>query len=367
MVGLSSRRVAAILERCHGEIAAAWVERVLSLGDMRYGRRSRRELEEWSRQDLRALIRKLEHGSSRELDDHVRRVVTVRRKLGFRIDEIVEGLLLLMEVAVLHLAASYPPGGPESRAALCQVEECFRHLVARAAAIYADAMRSSVERLTVLEERQKLARDLHDAVTQAIYGVSLYTEAAARQLAAGDDVSAAESLIEARDTSLQALREMRLLLFELRPPDLVRVGLPCVLRERLSAVEARGGIRADLRCTGPRRLEPRVEDGLHRIAQEALNNVLKHAMAQQVRVDLHQVGDRIVLEIADDGRGFDIASAEARGGLGLRNIRERGHELDGSVTVHSRLGEGTRVRAEVPAVGFPAMSTQTPQKGADEE
>ncbi|MGD2179062.1 MAG: GAF domain-containing protein, partial [Anaerolineae bacterium] len=171
-------------------------------------------------------------------------------------------------------------------------------------------------RLAVVQERQRLARELHDSVTQALYGTTLYAEAATRQLATGQVELVSEHLRELRDTAQEALREMRLLIFELRPSILDSEGLTNALRARLEAVEERAGLEVELHLEEEMVLPTAVEEGLYRIAQEALNNALKHACARRVCVSLDHREGAIVLEIVDDGVGFDPSTAVEGGGLG---------------------------------------------------
>ncbi len=203
------------------------------------------------------------------------------------------------------------------------------------------------QRLAVVEERQRLARELHDSVTQALYGVTLYAEATTRQLASGETALAGEYLHELRDTAQEALREMRLLIFELRPSILETEGLVTALRARLESVEERAGRETQFTRDGETPLPAEVEEGLYRIAQEALNNALKHANAQNVSVNLSRSDDMVVLEIADDGIGFDADVAINNGGLGLDGMKERAAQIGGSLVLDSRPGKGTRVRVEV--------------------
>lgn len=203
------------------------------------------------------------------------------------------------------------------------------------------------QQLAVIEERNRLARDLHDSVTQALYGVTLCAEAAARHLSSGDMSTAASHLREIQGTTHEALREMRLLIFELRPPILKREGLAIALQTRLDAVEGRFGLAVEFLGNGHSRLDPELEEGLYRIAQEALNNVLKHARASSVTVSLQEKDDIVSLEIADDGIGFDPPAVRRRGGFGLRGMEERANELGGKLVVDSHPGEGTRVQVEV--------------------
>ena len=197
-----------------------------------------------------------------------------------------------------------------------------------------------------LKERQRLARELHDSVAQGIYGVTLYAEAATRLLAAGKVAKAAEHLRELRDTAQEALRDMRLLLFELRPPELEQVGLAAALQARLEAVEGRAGLETELRVEGEGRLPPEIEEGLYRIAQEALNNALKHAQARKVTVYLRQDERGVTLEVADDGIGFDPEAVEGKG-MGLRSIAERVRLMGGRLEIQSEPGKGTRVRVNI--------------------
>jgi nitrate/nitrite-specific signal transduction histidine kinase len=203
------------------------------------------------------------------------------------------------------------------------------------------------QQLAVIEERNRLARDLHDSVTQALYGVTLCAEAAARHLDAGDATTAAGQLREIQATTHEALREMRLLIFELRPPILKREGLAVALQTRLDAVEGRFGLAVHFVDRGNGRLSPEIEEGLYRVAQEALNNVLKHACASSVTVSLQQQQERVSLEIWDDGIGFEPQVARERGGFGLRGMEERTAKLGGTINIQSRPGEGTKVRVEV--------------------
>jgi signal transduction histidine kinase/ligand-binding sensor domain-containing protein len=210
-----------------------------------------------------------------------------------------------------------------------------------------EALRQREREKAVSEERNRLARELHDSVTQALYGVTLYSQAAAGHLALGDAERAAQHLGELQDTAQEALAEMRLLVFELRPPILQEQGLVAALQARLQAVEGRAGLRTEFKTDVEERLPLDVEEGLYRIALEALNNVLKHAGAQNIRVHLRQEqlpGGAVTLEVADDGIGFDPETARERGGWGLSAMDERAAALGGRLTVCSEPGSGTRIR-----------------------
>jgi signal transduction histidine kinase len=221
--------------------------------------------------------------------------------------------------------------------------------IARQAAVAIDSARlhERARQAAVLEERQRLSRELHDSVTQALYGISLYAEAAGRALASGDTRPVAANLREIGDTTQEALGEMRLLLFELRPPLLQQNGLAAALRARLQAVEARAGLATEFDCPDEQRLSPDSEQELYRLVQEALNNVLKHAHAGRVSVRLGVANSAATVEVADDGIGFEPSMRNAEG-FGLRGMRERVERLGGTLRIDSSPGAGTRVHVEVP-------------------
>jgi len=199
-----------------------------------------------------------------------------------------------------------------------------------------------------LEERQRLARELHDSVTQSLYSLTLLAEAGRRTAAAGDLEKTGGLIARLGETAQQALKEMRLLVFELRPLALETEGLVDALQHRLEAVEKRAGVQTQLRAENLPDLPAAVEHGLYRIAQEALNNALKHSGAAAITVSLRAEAGRVELEIADDGRGFAAAAARDGGGLGLVSIRERAEALGGQASVAAQPGGGARVWVSVP-------------------
>lgn len=207
------------------------------------------------------------------------------------------------------------------------------------------------EQSASVAERHRLSRELHDSVTQSLYSVTMYAEAAARLLNIGDTVLAAEHLRELRDTAQEALREMRLLIFELRPPVLAKIGLAAALQARLDSVEMRGGMQTQMEVEGKQNrnyLSHIMEEELYHIAQEALNNILKHSEAQHVWVYLHFSEAETVLVIRDDGVGFTPA-ATTNGGLGLASLKERAEKIGSSLKIETTPGNGTRLTVVVPA------------------
>lgn len=177
----------------------------------------------------------------------------------------------------------------------------------------------------------------------------MFAEAAARLLGAGKVELATDHLNELRSTAQEALQEMRLLLFELRPPVLEEEGLIAALQTRLEAVERRSGLATELTIAGDEELlvPPKIEEGLYRIAQEALNNALKHAQARQISIYLNLDPHKITLEIADDGQGFDPVRGRDHAGLGLRGMEERVAQLGACLTLSSQPGQGTKIKVEV--------------------
>ena len=208
-------------------------------------------------------------------------------------------------------------------------------------------LQEQAEQLAVLAERQRLARELHDSVTQSLYSVTLYANAAALALAAGKVDVTAGYLQELQETALEGMRDMRLLIFQLHPPVLETEGLVAALQARLAAVEGRAGLQTEFRVEGERRLPIAIESDLYWIAQEALNNVRKHAAAQHVAVHLHFTAGFIILQVLDDGVGFDPQAMPDGERGGLRTIAERAARMGGILTYDSTPGEGTRVQVEV--------------------
>jgi nitrate/nitrite-specific signal transduction histidine kinase len=212
------------------------------------------------------------------------------------------------------------------------------------------------EQLAVVEERQRLARELHDSVTQSLYSVNLMTETARRTASTGDLERTQSLVARCGEVARQALREMRLLVYELRPAALAQEGLVGALQQRLDTVEGRAAIDSRLLIDGdPGLLSPSVEATLYRIAQEALNNALKHAGASAVTVSIEVGADDVYLTITDNGKGFDPAVAQEHGGIGLKSMRERAEQLKGSFTLQSHIGEGTSIRVCLPVASVPTL------------
>lgn len=207
---------------------------------------------------------------------------------------------------------------------------------------------TKVQGKAILEERQRLARELHDSVTQSLYSVTLHAEAGRRLARAGDHDRVERCFEQLAELSQQCLKEMRLLVYELRPVALESVGLVGALQQRLDAVEKRAGLKANLHVEGETDLPDFVVEDLFRIAQEALNNALKHARATEVTARVGMYDDRVEIEITDNGIGFEVESLADTGGMGMGTMRQRAERVGGTLTIQSAPGQGTRVRANLP-------------------
>jgi PAS domain S-box-containing protein len=193
-----------------------------------------------------------------------------------------------------------------------------------------------------LSERQRLLRDLHDSVSQKLYGLVTLTEAAQAAQEAGSPIAPSIVLDKIGENARQAVKEMRLFLYEMQPMDLKKEGLVSVLHHRLAAVEGRANVKARLLTNENIYLSQDKEVALYFISQEALNNILRHAHAKSITVTLKQTRQNIVLEILDDGRGFDPKKVD-QGGMGLHNMKERASQVNGKFKIVSKPGNGTKI------------------------
>lgn len=205
------------------------------------------------------------------------------------------------------------------------------------------------QRLAALQERQKLARELHDSVSQALYGIALGSRTA--RIAADKDDFRRENILEPLDYVLSlaeaGLAEMRALIFELRPESLENEGLVAALTKQTDALGARHQIQIETSFCGEPQLSLEAKETLYRVAQESLHNVVKHARATQVSLQLGSDKRQVTLEIQDNGIGFDPQGSYP-GHLGLRSMRERAERMGGNLVVESEPGNGTRVLMRVP-------------------
>ena len=227
-------------------------------------------------------------------------------------------------------------------------EKVFLRAVADQSAVAVENARlfSEARGKAALEERQRLARELHDSVSQALYGIALGVETA-RELLPDDPERAAEPLDYATTLAEAGMTEMRALIFELRPESLEKEGLVAALEKQAAAVQARHGIRVVAELDKEPEASLEVKEALYRVAQEALHNTVKHARAANVKLKLEELPEGFTLMISDDGLGFD-ARNDFPGHLGLKSMRERATRLGGTLEVISEPGHGVRILARVP-------------------
>jgi signal transduction histidine kinase len=246
-------------------------------------------------------------------------------------------------LGIIFLANKQVPGGFTERD-----EELLTLFAAHAAIALTNArLYERNSELTVMEERNRLARELHDAVAQKLFSLRL-TAQAATALATRDPERVPAELAQVERLAADALAELRAVIFELRPADLAEDGLAASLRKQVEVLDrvfdARLTFQADPDVTLPGDRELM----LFRVAQEAVHNALRHARAGDVSVKLRRSGDDVSLTVVDDGAGFDPAEA-GRDGLGLASMRDRAEAVGGTLTIESAPGSGTVVQVEVSA------------------
>jgi signal transduction histidine kinase len=204
-----------------------------------------------------------------------------------------------------------------------------------------EALASKAAEEAIAAERTRLARDLHDAVTQTLFSASLIAEVLP-EIWELDPLEARRSTEELRQLTRGALAEMRTLLLELRPAALTQAKFPDLLRQLSEAVIGRARLPVQLDVRGEYEMPPEVKVAFYRIAQESLNNVVKYARATQVEIKLIQECCDVHLEIQDNGIGFDQASIKPTS-LGMRIMRERAEVIHAHLSVNSSPGQGTKV------------------------
>jgi PAS domain S-box-containing protein len=224
-------------------------------------------------------------------------------------------------------------------------------------------LRRQAGELAAGEERAHLARELHDSVTQALFSMTLVSRSI-EMLLERDTDAARTQLGQLRDLQREALAEMRALIFELRPGNLEQDGLVRALKTHAAALQGRLGLPIVVESELPDRLPLPAEEVLYRIAQEALHNVVKHASAHQVRVDVRGIGDGVRLRVVDDGKGFDPDTVP-EGHLGLAGMRARADRVGATFTCTSRVGEGTTIEVAMNAAVLEELKAAAGVANAD--
>jgi signal transduction histidine kinase len=204
-------------------------------------------------------------------------------------------------------------------------------------------LRQQLEEMVLVKERQRLARELHDSITQSLYSQTLFARAGRYAYEDGDTGKLNSSMEQIEASSLSALKEMRMLLFHLQPPSLGEGGLETAINDRLDMVERRLEIETVCHIDEDISFPALVEDAIYRIILEALNNSLKHANASQVSIRVVVEMGQVILEITDNGHGFEINQDHR--GMGLQSMRERASIAGGDLEIITRPNKGTIVRA----------------------
>lgn len=262
------------------------------------------------------------------------------------------GIPLIVKTEVIGMLAIQHSGPNYYTPADAELAVAFANQMA--VAIENARLYEKAQDLAVLQERQRLARDLHDSVSQALYGIALGTRTAQTMVSrANDGLNLQAALREPLDYVLSmaeaGLAEMRALIFELRPESLATEGLVAALGKQTAALQARHHIQVTTTFCEEPAVPLEIKEAIYRMAQEAMHNVVKHAQASQVTVTLTCQGRLLRLEVIDNGVGFDV-QADFPGHLGLRSMRERVQRLRGRLIIDSRTGEGTRLVATIPVV-----------------
>jgi PAS domain S-box-containing protein len=236
------------------------------------------------------------------------------------------GALLFMRRLVYDAAFDLPLAQELARRAANAIENARLHRQA--------------QEIAVIEERQRLARDLHDAVTQTLFTASIMAESLTRQTKRNPE-KMLQNLSTLHELARGALAEMRTLLLELRPANLVNTSMSDLLRQLTEAARARKKITFDLHLNERQSLPPSAHIAVYRIAQESLNNIVKHAQADAVTVEFNNDAEAMTLRIMDNGLGFTSNAQSA--GMGLRMMQERAEEIGAALEVSSVPKGGTQI------------------------
>ena len=203
------------------------------------------------------------------------------------------------------------------------------------------------QELAALQERQRLARELHDSVSQALYGISLWAHTVREALESSEPEQAEAAIEDVLTLAEAGLAEMHALIFELRPESLETEGLVAALTKQVEALRARYKLTVEADLVDEPDLSLEKKEALYRIAQEALHNIVKHARASNVVLRLARQERVVFLEVCNNGKGF-VPTGPFPGHLGVRSMRERVTKIGGTLTIKSAPGQGTCIRVRVP-------------------
>ncbi|WNC15845.1 sensor histidine kinase [Brevibacillus brevis] len=210
------------------------------------------------------------------------------------------------------------------------------------------ALADQLRQAAVTEERQRLARELHDAVSQQLFAIAM-TTAALKRLIEKNPQRAAQQIELVEEMAAAAQAEMRALLLHLRPATLQNKSLKEAIIELLDELTRKNDMEITWEIEAVEGLPSGIEDHLFRILQESLSNTLRHARASQIAVKLFTLQDQVRLRVTDDGVGFD-PDGEKLTSYGLRSMQERVTEVGGSMEIYSAIGKGTQIEVRIPLV-----------------
>ncbi|WP_141509144.1 PAS domain S-box protein [Candidatus Chloroploca asiatica] len=288
-----------------------------------------------------------------------RPIALVRKETNFILSETTLHRLQCADAAYLLLVPLTAPTGNlgllalgrgSSGHAFSAENQSFAETVAGqiATAISNAQLAEHARRAATLAERNRVAHDLHDSATQSLYSLVLIAAGWAMQASNGRLTDTPAKFTQLSEIAVQVLKELRLLIYQLRHPELEAVGLIKALEERLAAVEQRANIATTFEVTGELMGLPLDhEEQLYMMLQEVLNNALRHARASKVSLAVHSADDVIIFTVRDDGIGFDPESTS--GGLGLRSLQERAAKIGARLSLSAQPGQGTLIEIRVPA------------------
>jgi PAS domain S-box-containing protein len=278
---------------------------------------------------------------------------TIRERFGQRIHAVYPYLRSWMSIplvvkdsviGLISLQSSQPGFYTERSAQIASAIAALAAIALENARLYEQAQDRAA-----IDERQRLARELHDSVSQALYGIALGTRTA-RALLDRDPTQASEPLDYVLSLTDTAMEEMRALILELRPESLERDGLTSALRKLAEATQHRSRLIVQAHVCSEPAISLEAKQAFYRIAQEALHNAVKHASATMLDLTLETTDEAVILTVGDDGVGFD-PDGSYPGHLGLRSMRERITRLGGDLSITSAPGQGATVRATLPMHG----------------
>jgi PAS domain S-box-containing protein len=317
-----------------------------------------------SQTSLAQIARVRERQPRRELGTMTAPIVTVDARR--RLPELagifeLEGIISTVDVPIRidgHVRGDFALAFTSRHEAVLDEQRLYQALADRAAiAIQNAELYERSQQVASLEERQRLARELHDSVSQALYGIALGARTARTQLDR-DPIKAVEPVEYVLSLAEAGLAEMRALIFELRPESLQTEGLVAAIEKHVASTRARYGLEVDAQLGAEPDVRLDVKEALYRVTQEALHNIVKHAQARHVHVHLQQEGGALLLHVRDDGKGFDPQGTYP-GHVGLHSMRERVEKLSGSISIESAPGKGSRVNVRIPVNGASASQLST--------